>query len=159
VDLGLGWPYGVSEQYCPGGPPGPRSGHVHGEAPTGGHDARGEDDQFPADRGGGRLARAGPAIVAAARVRFNTMTARTSQAAFAVKIPDGRCANAGRFRSVFTCSMIACRRHLVRGHGVKGRGSEERVEPVRVTLLPSAAIGPGPRGDRVLSRIYRIASA
>jgi len=33
------------------------------------------------------LARPAPAMVAAARVRLNAMTARTSQAAFAVKTP------------------------------------------------------------------------
>ena len=38
------------------------------------------------------------------------MTARTSQAAFAVNVPDGRCANAESFKSVFTCPMIGCRR-------------------------------------------------
>ena len=36
------------------------------------------------------LARAGPVRVAAARVRLNAMTASTSQAALAVKRPEGR---------------------------------------------------------------------
>jgi hypothetical protein len=36
------------------------------------------------------LASDGPATLAAARVRLNAMTARTSQAAFAVNLPDGR---------------------------------------------------------------------
>lgn len=49
-----------------------------------------------------------PVMVAAARVRLKAMTARTSQAAFAVKIPEGRCANAECLRSALTCSMIAC---------------------------------------------------
>src|SRR5665811_1316721 len=48
-----------------------------------------------------------PARVAAARVRLNAMTARTSQAAFAVNFPDGRWARAEFFRSAWTCSMIA----------------------------------------------------
>ena len=38
------------------------------------------------------------------------MTARTSQAAFAVNFPDGRCASAELFRSAWTCSMTACAR-------------------------------------------------
>src|SRR5665647_1976777 len=50
---------------------------------------------------------AGPARVAAARVRLNAITARTSQAAFAVNFPDGRWARAEFFRSAWTCSMIA----------------------------------------------------
>jgi hypothetical protein len=40
-------------------------------------------------------------------VRLNAITASTSQAAFAVNIPDGRCARAECFRSALTCSMIA----------------------------------------------------
>jgi len=44
---------------------------------------------------------------AAARVRLNAMTARTSQAAFAVNEPDGRWATAEFFRSAWTCSMMA----------------------------------------------------
>jgi len=52
------------------------------------------------------LAIAVPAA-AAARVRLNAMTARTSQAAFAVNEPDGRWATAEFFRSAWTCSMMA----------------------------------------------------
>ena len=40
------------------------------------------------------LASVGPVMVAAARVRLNAMTARTSQAAFAVKTPEGKWAKA-----------------------------------------------------------------
>jgi len=47
------------------------------------------------------------AMVAAARVRLRAITARTSQAAFAVNFPDGRCASAEFLRSALTCSMIA----------------------------------------------------
>ena len=51
-----------------------------------------------------------PPRVAAARVRLNAITAitaRTSQAAFALKIPDGRWARAEFFMSAWTCSIIA----------------------------------------------------
>ena len=48
------------------------------------------------------------ARVPMARVRLNAIVASTSQAAFAVKIPEGRCASALFFRSALTCSMIAC---------------------------------------------------
>ena len=48
--------------------------------------------------------------LAAARVRLNAMTASTSQAAFAVNFPEGRCASAEFFRSAWTCSMMACPR-------------------------------------------------
>jgi hypothetical protein len=53
------------------------------------------------------LASCGSVRLAAARVRLNAMTASTSQAAFAVNTPDGRCASAEFFRSEWTCSMIA----------------------------------------------------
>ncbi len=53
------------------------------------------------------LAIAGPLRVAAARVRLNAITARTSQAAFAVNTPEGRCASAEALRSAWTCSMTA----------------------------------------------------
>jgi hypothetical protein len=53
------------------------------------------------------LATGVPARVAAARVRLNAITASTSQAAFAVNLPDGRWARAEFFRSAWTCSMIA----------------------------------------------------
>ena len=43
----------------------------------------------------------------AARVRLNAIAARTSQAEFAAKLPEGRCARAEFFRSAMTCSMIA----------------------------------------------------
>ena len=59
------------------------------------------------------LARSGPVRVAAARVRLNAMTASTSQAAFAVNTPEGRCARAEFFRSAWTCSMIACPRWVL----------------------------------------------
>ena len=48
-----------------------------------------------------------PAMAAAARVRLKAITASTSQAAFAVKTPEGRCARALSFRSALTCSMTA----------------------------------------------------
>jgi hypothetical protein len=48
-----------------------------------------------------------PVVLAAARVRLNAMTARTSQAAFAVNLPEGRWAKAEFFRSAWTCSMTA----------------------------------------------------
>ena len=56
------------------------------------------------------LARLVPAIVAAARMRLNAITAQTSQAAFAANFPDGRCARALFFRSAFTSSITACPR-------------------------------------------------
>jgi len=56
------------------------------------------------------VARLVPAIVAAARVRLNAITAQTSQAAFAANFPDGRCARALFFRSAFTSSITACPR-------------------------------------------------
>ena len=43
----------------------------------------------------------------AARVRLWEIAAQTSQAAFAVNTPEGRCASAESFRSAMTCSMIA----------------------------------------------------
>ena len=48
-----------------------------------------------------------PAIVAAARVRLNAMSARTSHAAFAVHTPDGKCANALFCRSTLICTITA----------------------------------------------------
>src|SRR4051794_41863505 len=57
------------------------------------------------------LARAGVVVRdAAARVRLKAMTAQTSQAALALKTPEGRWARAEAFRSAWTFSMIACRR-------------------------------------------------
>jgi len=53
---------------------------------------------------------AGPVMVAAVRVGLNAMTARTSQAAFAVNRPEDRCPRAEPFKSAWACSMIACRR-------------------------------------------------
>jgi len=53
------------------------------------------------------LARSGPVMVAAVRVRLNAMTARTSQAALAANLPEGRCARAEFFWSAWTCSMMA----------------------------------------------------
>lgn len=47
------------------------------------------------------------AISPAVRVRLNAITARTSQALFAVNTPDGRCASGPPFISAWTCSMIA----------------------------------------------------
>lgn len=43
-----------------------------------------------------------PVRPAAARVRLNAITASTSQAAFAVNLPDGRWASAEFFRSAWT---------------------------------------------------------
>src|SRR4051812_19388983 len=48
--------------------------------------------------------------VAAARVRLKAMTAQISQAALALKTPEGRWARAEALRSAWTFSMIACRR-------------------------------------------------
>ncbi len=45
------------------------------------------------------LASPGPVLAAAARVRLKAFTARTSQAAFAANLPDGRCARAELFGS------------------------------------------------------------
>lgn len=53
------------------------------------------------------LANRGPAMVAAARVRLNAITASTSQAALAANRPECRCARAESLRSAWTCSMIA----------------------------------------------------
>ncbi len=53
------------------------------------------------------LARPGPVMLAAVRVGLNTITARTSQAAFAANLPEGRWVKAEFFRSAWTCSMIA----------------------------------------------------
>ena len=54
-----------------------------------------------------------PVIVAAARVKLNAMTAMTSQAALAVKTPEGRCAKALLFRSEFTSSITAWARWVL----------------------------------------------
>lgn len=59
------------------------------------------------------LARVLPVRVAAARVRLKAMIARTSQAAFAVKLPEGKYARAEFFKSAWTCSMIACPRWVL----------------------------------------------
>ena len=48
-----------------------------------------------------------PAMVPAARVRLNAMTARTSHSAFALNLPEGRWARAEPLISAKTCSMIA----------------------------------------------------
>ena len=48
-----------------------------------------------------------PVIVPAARMRLKAMTASTSQAAFVVNTPEGRCARALFFKSALTCSMTA----------------------------------------------------
>lgn len=53
------------------------------------------------------LAKPSPVMVAADRVRLKAITARTSQAAFAVNTPEGRCARALFFRSALTSSMTA----------------------------------------------------
>jgi len=53
------------------------------------------------------LTRPASAMVAAARVRLKAITARNSQAAFAVSTPEGRCARALFFRSALTSSMTA----------------------------------------------------
>ena len=49
-----------------------------------------------------------PASVPMARDRLNAIVAKTSQSAFAVKIPDGRWPNALSVRSALTYSIIAC---------------------------------------------------
>ena len=59
------------------------------------------------------LASSVPVSVPAALVRLNAMTASTSQAALAVKIPEGRCAMAEAFRSASTCSITAWPRWVV----------------------------------------------
>ena len=59
------------------------------------------------------LASAGPVRVAAARVRLNAMTARTSQAALAENRPEGRWARAEFLRSAWTASMIAWPRWIL----------------------------------------------
>src|SRR5829696_8103469 len=57
------------------------------------------------------LASAGLVVTdAAARVRLKAITAQTSQAALALKTPEGRWARADALRSAWTFSMIACRR-------------------------------------------------
>lgn len=57
--------------------------------------------------------RAGLARVPAARVRLKAMQASTSQAALAVKAPDGKCASADAFMSAFKFSMTACWRWVL----------------------------------------------
>ena len=54
------------------------------------------------------LPRSVPASVPMARDRLNAIVAKTSQSAFAVKIPDGRWPNALSVRSALTYSIIAC---------------------------------------------------
>src|SRR5690606_17487390 len=57
--------------------------------------------------------------VAAARVRLNAMTAQTSQAAFAVNTPEGRCARGGGLEvgvDVLDDRVLSV--DLVRGDGV-----------------------------------------
>jgi hypothetical protein len=73
-----------------------------------------------------------PVMVAAVRVRLNAMTARTSQTAFAVNFPEGRCASAECFRSALMLDDRVFAVDLVGGHRVQVRGGEERVEPVRI---------------------------
>ena len=68
-----------------------------------------------------------PVRVAAARVRLNAMTARTSQAAFAVNFPEGRCARAELFRSAWTCSMMACLRWVLSAATVSSRAGGRAV--------------------------------
>ncbi len=48
-----------------------------------------------------------PARAPAARVRLNAIAARTSKAAFAVNLPDGRYAGGPALSSAMTCSTIA----------------------------------------------------
>jgi len=62
-----------------------------------------------------------PASVPTARERLNAIVASSNQAAFAVKIPDGRCASALSFRSALTCSMIACWRWVLSAVTGSGR--------------------------------------
>jgi hypothetical protein len=78
------------------------------------------------------LARAGPVVVAAARVRLNAMTAQTSQAAFAVKTP-GQVREGGVLQvgvDVLDDGVAAV--GLVGGDGVQVGGGEECVEPPRL---------------------------
>ena len=74
---------------------------------------------------------AGAASVAAARVRLNAITASTSQAAFAVNTPDGRCASADALRSAcassraILCSDVSSRLAAADGAGdLDSRGLE-----------------------------------
>src|SRR3954454_20713246 len=69
-----------------------------------------------------------PARVAAARVRLNAITARTSQAAFAANNPEGRCARAEFFRSALTCSMTACPRWVLSAATVSSTAGSGGVE-------------------------------
>jgi hypothetical protein len=67
------------------------------------------------------LASPGPVMMAAARVRLKAIAASTSQAALAVKTPEGRWAKALFFRSAMTCSITAwpgesCPRRRYPGH-------------------------------------------
>jgi hypothetical protein len=85
-------------------------------------------------------------MVAAARVRLKAITARTSQAAFAVNFPEGRCASAEPLRSAWTCSMIACPRWVLSAATVsrsRRGGGEERVEApgVEQRVLPGGLLG------------------
>jgi hypothetical protein len=66
--------------------------------------------------------------VPAARVRLNAITASTSQAALAVKIPEGRCARAEPLRSAWTCSMIACPRWVLSAATVSSRSGSAVVK-------------------------------
>jgi hypothetical protein len=59
------------------------------------------------------FSRAPLARVPAARVRLNAMQASTSQAALAVKTPEGKCSSADAFMSAFRFSMAACWRWVL----------------------------------------------
>lgn len=93
-------------------------GSCHGQAAGGCSRSRRADDAIRAGtlvsrrRGVPVVARAcvPPAIAPRARVRLNAIAARISQALFAAKDPQGRCARADALRSAKTCSMIACPR-------------------------------------------------
>ena len=103
------------------------------------------------------FARSLPAM-AAVRWVSNAMTARTSQAALAVNLPEGRWARAELFRSAWTCHDGAAAVGLVVADGVHvGRvgGGEEGMEapgveqgalPVVVGIQVGDGGSPGARG-------------
>jgi len=104
---GEGCAAGSLVELLPRGLPGPVLGQVQGEPAGGAGEPGGHVDQLGAQ---GREPRAGVEArgeAAAARVRLNAMLASTSQAALALKVPDGRCASGPSLSSAMTCSMIA----------------------------------------------------
>jgi len=112
---GLGWsgrPSGWPGGFCPQVEPGLLAvvafGQVKDEVAaavargTGGH-----GDEVAADGGGAGLRIAGAGAGPRRRSRLKAMAARTSQAACALKTPDGRRARGPEFRSAMTCSTTA----------------------------------------------------